>query len=225
MIEAEKMPLIRAARPSDLDDLYEVCLRTGAAGEDASGLYENLRLLGEIYVGPYLVMPDGIGFVAIDHFGAAGYVLAAVDTRSFEDWCEREWWPGLRARYPDPGPEPQSPDEKLIAEIHRPERARPDLVSRFPAHLHIDLLPRLQGRGVGRKMMERILADLGARGVPGVHLGAEAANHRAIGFYHHLGFAVLEADPLEVVMGLRLESPRAAAGPFSDARRQTPDAR
>ena len=197
-------PVIRAVTPDDLDSLYEIGLRTGDAGGDASALYENPRLLGEIYVGPYVMMPEGIGFVALDGDGPAGYVLAAADTRRFEAECEARWWPAFRARYPDPGLNPTTPDEELIALIHRPEVARDDVVARFPAHLHIDLLPRLQGRGAGRIMMDRILTALASRGATGVHLGADAGNRRAIGFYHHLGFSTLEADDLEVVMGLRL---------------------
>ena len=155
-------------------------------------------------MGPYVMLAGGIGFVALDADGPAGYVLAALDTRRFESECEEKWWPALRARYRDPGPHPATPDEELIALIHRPEVARNEVVARFPAHLHIDLLPRIQGRGVGRLLMNRILGALSSHGVDGVHLGADAANQRAIGFYQHLGFSVLEADDLEVVMGIRL---------------------
>lgn len=53
-------------------------------------------------------------------------------------------------------------------------------------------------------LMDRLLAALIAGGVPGVHLGADARNERAIGFYTHLGFS-LEADEDDVVMGIRLD--------------------
>ncbi len=54
--------------------------------------------------------------------------------------------------------------------------------------------------------MDRLLDDLGARGVPGVHLGADPRNRRAIGFYTHLGFVTLAEHPEVVVMGLRLRT-------------------
>ncbi|MEX1126568.1 MAG: GNAT family N-acetyltransferase [Acidimicrobiia bacterium] len=199
------MPLIRAVEAGDLDALYEVCLRTGDAGADGTSLFKDPRLLGEVYVGPYLSVRGGLGLTAVDDDGPAGYALAAVDTRRFEAECEAEWWPALRARYPDPGPGPATPDEEVIAVIHRPHRALDAVVARFPAHLHLDLLPRLQGRGVGRIMMGRMLGELVARGVEGVHLGADARNQRAIGFYTHLGFITLEADEYGVVMGIRLD--------------------
>jgi GNAT superfamily N-acetyltransferase len=199
------MTLIRATEPHDLDALYEVCLRTGAAGEDASSQFENPRLLGEVYVGPYVTLPSGIGLTPVDEEGPAGYALAAVDTRRFEAECEAAWWPRLRSLHPDPGPDPSTADEEVIASIYRPHRASDHVVARYPAHLHLDLLPRLQGRGVGRLLIDRLLGELAARGLPGVHLDADARNDRAIGFYRHLGFSTLDAGEEVVVMGILLD--------------------
>jgi ribosomal protein S18 acetylase RimI-like enzyme len=193
------MPLIRPVEPTDLDALYEVCLRTGDAGADATDLFEDPRLLGEVYVGPYLTMQSAIGFTAVEDGSPSGYALAAVDTRRFEADCEARWWPPLRARYPDPVAEPSTPDEEIIALIQLPESPPDDVVAGYPAHLHIDLLPILQGRGVGRIMMERLLDELASRGAPGVHLGVDARNDRAVGFYGHLGFTILD-DTDDVVM-------------------------
>ena len=52
--------------------------------------------------------------------------------------------------------------------------------------------------------MSRLLDELRARGVPGVHLGVDARNKRAVGFYEHLGFEHLD-DSDDVVMGVRLD--------------------
>ncbi len=197
-------PLIRPAEPGDLEALYEVCLRTGDAGEDASRLFEDHRLLGEVYVGPYVMMPSGIGFTALVDDTPSGYVLGAIDTRRFEAECESGWWPPLRARYPDPVADPSIGDEEVVALIHEPELAAEEVVAEYPAHLHLDLLPVLQGKGVGRIMMELLLEELRERGVPAVHLGADARNHHAIGFYEHLGFTHLD-DSDDVVMGIRLD--------------------
>ena len=197
--------LIRPVEPGDLDALYDVCLRTGDAGEDATARFADFRLLGEVYVGPYLLMPSGIGYTAIEEGVPSGYVLAAVDTRRFESECEAEWWPPLRERYPQQvEDDPSTDDAEVIALIHRPESPSEEVVARYPAHLHIDLLPVLQGRGVGRQMMDRLLYELWARGVPGVHLGVDARNERAVGFYEHLGFDRID-DTDDVVMGLRLD--------------------
>jgi ribosomal protein S18 acetylase RimI-like enzyme len=57
--------------------------------------------------------------------------------------------------------------------------------------LHIDLLPRAQERGYGRRMIERLTVELRKRGSPGVHLGLSAFNPAAHGFYQRLGFKEL----------------------------------
>jgi ribosomal protein S18 acetylase RimI-like enzyme len=195
---------IRPVEPADLGALYEVGLRTGDAGEDATALFDDRRLLGEVYVGPYVMLDAGFGFTVLDDGGLpAGYVLAALDTREFEREAEERWWPPLRERYPVPTDDPSTADEEMIALIHRPELASDEVVAEYPAHLHIDLLPHVQGKGVGRMMMDRLFAELKSRGVLGVHLGADPRNTRAIGFYEHLGFTQL-SDEDDVVMGIRL---------------------
>jgi GNAT superfamily N-acetyltransferase len=191
---------IRMARPDDLEALYEVSLRTGDAGSDATGLFDDPRLLGEVYVGPYVMLDSGIGLTTVDDRGPGGYGLAAVDTRRFEAEAEEVWWPPLRRRHPDPGPDPRTADDEVIAVIHRPELAAEEVVARYPAHLHLDLLPRFQGRGLGRVMMQRLLDQLVECGVRGVHLTADARNRRAISFYTHLGFTTLDTRD-DVVMG------------------------
>ncbi|HET6665226.1 MAG TPA: hypothetical protein VFG94_13245, partial [Acidimicrobiales bacterium] len=93
------MPRLRAWRPTDHDAVYDICVRTGAAGEDATRLLRDPALPGHVYAGPYLVLAPDLAFVVEDDDGVAGYILGAADTTEFEDRLEREWWPGLRRRY------------------------------------------------------------------------------------------------------------------------------
>jgi ribosomal protein S18 acetylase RimI-like enzyme len=77
----------------------------------------------------------------------------------------------------------------------------------YPAHLHIDLLPRLQGQGMGRRLIETLIAALRERGIPGLHLGLDAANTSARAFYDRLGFVELPSSTAEVpVLGMRLQA-------------------
>jgi ribosomal protein S18 acetylase RimI-like enzyme len=187
--------LIRQARADDRDTLYDVCVRTGdSGGGDARPLYRNHELLGALWVGPYLALAPELAFVAEDGAGVVGYVLGAEDTREFEEACERDWWPALRARYPDPSADAElSADDALMRRFHHLDPTPADVVEQFPAHLHIDILPRGQGHGIGRRLMTTLFDALRDRGVSGVHLGVGPTNTRAIGFYRHLGFRA--ADP------------------------------
>jgi ribosomal protein S18 acetylase RimI-like enzyme len=191
---------IRKYQPGEERALYDICLLTGDSGVDASGLYQDPLLLGEVYVGPYLRLAPEHALVGVDEAGIAGYVLGVPDTLAFEAECEVSWWPPLRARYPQASFPPESPDEGIVRLIHTPPQAEPDVVERYPAHLHIDLLPRLQGRGDGRRLLTALLDGLAAAGAPGVHLGVSTANQRAVGFYRRMGFTEVRTYSSSLVM-------------------------
>lgn len=193
---------IRPARPRDIEDLYRICLLTGDAGEDASPLYADPRLLGEIFAAPYALLEPSLAFVAEDAQGVSGYVLGALDTREFEQRLEHQWWPALRQRYPDPGEQPGTVAEHMMARIHRPPVTPAELLADYPSHLHIDLLPRTQGQGVGRKLITALAEALRHKGSHGVHLDVWARNTRAIGFYEHVGFTELDRTETGRTMGM-----------------------
>ncbi len=194
---------IEPAGIQDLPGAYRTCLLAGDAGKDATALHRDPDLLGHVFVGPYLAQSGGTRLVVVDEAGSAGYLLSTDDTLAFEAWAEREWWPRLRARYALL--EDDSADAEMIRNIHRPERTPPAIATGYPAHLHIDLQERARGKGLGRVLIERLLAELRDRGVKGVHLGVDAANANAIGFYEHLGFREVGREPGAILMGQRLD--------------------
>lgn len=195
---------IRGVRPGDLDDLYEICLRTGAAGRDATDLMASATLLGDLFVAPYAVLEPEHAFVVHDADDrAVGYAVGAADTRAFEARCDDEWFPAARARHADD--EPRSGFEALVLGLlEAPPVADPSVVAAHPSHLHIDLLPPVQSGGWGRRLLDALFGSLRAAGSGGVHLGVADANRRAVGFYRHLGFEELHADGVTRTFGLRL---------------------
>ncbi|HEV7810844.1 MAG TPA: GNAT family N-acetyltransferase [Candidatus Limnocylindrales bacterium] len=198
------MPHVRHATVHDLPGAYRVCLLTGDAGKDATPLARDPDLLGQVYVGPYIVGEPGLALVVADEAGIAGYCLAASDTRAFESWARTEWWPILRAHHPLPETDETSFDGSLIRQFHEPPRTDEEVVDRYPSHLHIDLLERVRGAGFGRMLVEQQLDLLRGRGSAGVHLNVATDNANAIEFYRHLGFAELFGDDDALVMGMTL---------------------
>jgi ribosomal protein S18 acetylase RimI-like enzyme len=182
-------PRIRDAEPADLDALYRICLATGDSGADASALYRDPQLVGHLYAAPYAVLAPELALVAEDDEGVGGYIVGALDTLTFEARLEAEWWPALRHRYADPTGDPAKwgLDEVRAWQIHHPRPPPARITDPYPSHLHINLLPRLQARGMGQALLDRWLARLAAAGSRGVHLGVSPANHRAIRFYRAYG--------------------------------------
>ena len=184
-------PVLRAARLSDRAGAYRVCLLTGNHGDDGEPLYgDDPDALGRIFVGPYLAFEPELSLVLEDADGICGYVLGALDSREFYARYESEWRPQLCATFHAPPGDPTrwTAPQRVYAAYHRPDYFCPEPYDQYPSHAHIDLLPRAQGRGHGRRMMQHLLDLLRRRGSPGVHLGVSALNTRARGFYTHLGF-------------------------------------
>jgi ribosomal protein S18 acetylase RimI-like enzyme len=199
------VPRLRAWRPTDHDAVYDICVRTGAAGEDATSLLRDPALLGHIYAGPYLALAPELAFVVEDDSGVAGYILGAADSAEFEDRLERDWWPELRLRYPTYRTDGSAAlDDLMIALMHSPARAPAELVAAYPSHLHIDLLPRLQGQGWGRRLIDTLVERLRAYGSHGLHLGVATANTNAQAFYRAVGFTELDDDGVTVTFAMRL---------------------
>lgn len=195
---------IRPYHPSDFCSLYTICLKTGDSGQDATAHYRDPELLGHLYVGPYAVAEPALCFVLTADGAPCGYVLGARDSDAFRAWCEREWFPVLRQRYPQPPPDDNSADARLVRHIHEGYQPHPALGA-YPAHLHIDLLPVAQGQGWGRRMIDTLLGRLQELGAPGIHLGVGKRNRGAIQFYERVGFhRVLDADTW-IAYGMKLE--------------------
>ena len=191
---------IRSYQPTDFEALYAICLVTGDAGRDATALYEDPELIGHIYAGPYGRLAPESCFVVEDDEGVAGYIVGALDTMAWRDLLEREWWPDLRARYADTShisEADRTPDEQLIAAIHHPQDAPDIVVASNPAHVHMNLLPRLQGKGMGSKLMQAWLAHAAEKEASSIHLGVSADNPGGAAFWAKQGFEKIDLPDLD----------------------------
>ena len=189
--ETRLMWVTRPFREGDTDACYDVCLRTADEGGDASALHTDPRIVGDIWVGPYLVRHPECAVVVEDDEGVCGYVVGAPDTTAYDRWVEEEWFPPLRARYPVGSFSEGTADEQCVRLIHSPQRVPASVIDEYPAHLHIDLLPRAQGRGLGLTLMDAFLERMRAADVPAIHLRVSPTNTGAVAFYQRLGFVDL----------------------------------
>ena len=190
------MPRLRFAQAYDLDAIYSISLATGLAGSDAAHLYKDARLIGHIYSAPYACLEPNLALVLEDATGVAGFVVGTTDTESWEARLERDWWPLLRKQYPDPGEASSdwTPDQKRWAIIHHPERTPMNIARKFPAHMHLNLLPRQQHQGQGAMLVQTWLELARDRGALAVHVGINRANARALRFWARVGFQPLTAN-------------------------------
>lgn len=214
---------IRDWHPSDYLDLCRVCVETGDSGKDATGLYSDAALMGLYWAVPYAIRDGrlalvveleageldpadpgakGLALKAHDGVRVAGYILGSDDVVSYRQWLAAQWLPALRSRYPLV-PKLSAAESWLRGEIAR----EPDFENEwpeYPGELHIDLLPCLQGKGLGRKLMDAFSARLASVGCTGFHLGVSQSNTGAVGFYRKYGLVELGGDDETLWFGKRL---------------------
>ena len=196
---------IRPYRPSDRDDVREVCLLTGRSGQDATGWLDSDDLLPDIYALPYVDLEPDFAFVVEDASGRArGYILGVPDTAAFIAELTEQWLPGFEAAHPMTGEDTTT--QHFVRDGRNPERMRIPELDDYPAHLHVDLLPELQGRGFGRMLVRTLLAALAQRAVPGVWLEYAPDNTSAGAFYARLGFTPLPSGTGGTRVSLRTDA-------------------
>jgi ribosomal protein S18 acetylase RimI-like enzyme len=202
---------IRVARPLDQAAAYYVCLKTGDHGRDGEPFYrDDPDALGRIFVGPYLAFQPELSLVVEDRQGVCGYCLAALDSRAFYARYEREWRPKLCEQFPLPAGEPAAWTRAQTAHswYHQPNYFCPEPYEQYPSHMHIDLLERARGHGLGRRMMEQLMARLCRLGSPGAHLAVSIHNVPALAFYDRLGFHELARTATTIYLGKEFPSLR-----------------
>ena len=109
-----------------------------------------------------------------------------MDTAAWEIRLEGEWWPALRDKYEevDHLPAPQwTPDRRRVHMIHHPAGAPEAVVRTYPAHLHLNLLPRAQGKGIGKLLLNVWLDKASELGADAVHVGVNQQNSRPFRFW------------------------------------------
>jgi len=132
-------------------------------------------------------------FVALAGGQVVGALLGTVDTLR----CERDYEPrtrrllrvrALAGKYGWPA----WWWADLLTSWAGREIVRPPVdLERFPAHLHIGLLPAWRRRGIGTQLTLAYEAYLRSRGIPGYHLYAASFHPLGMAFYQKSGMEIL----------------------------------
>lgn len=124
-----------------------------------------------------------------------GYILCAPNTAEFVNRYKDKFVQiieGAGIARPEAATDEAGQVVWLRKTVYAPENLLhtnyPNLLGRYPAHLHIDILPSHQGQRWGPKLMDALFTKLRDANVPGVHLGMAAANEGAGRFYARYGF-------------------------------------
>jgi ribosomal protein S18 acetylase RimI-like enzyme len=194
---------IRSYQPSDLESVYKICLLTGNSGKDATDIYKDPKLLGHFYAAPYAVLEPELTFIVTLNGQPSGYILGTKNSEGFRKRSESEWFPNLREQYPLPKEDDISADANIIRLIHKGYILKKELAD-YSAHLHIDLLPNIQGKGLGKKVMLTFIDKLRELKVSSLHLEVGKKNLGAIDFYKKMGFREIIEYEHSIAFGINL---------------------
>lgn len=193
---------IRPYQKEDLNSLYDICIQTADSGKDARGKYKNHKLHGYVYAAPYAIFEPELTFIVTLNNTPSGYILGTKNSEEFEAKCEKDWFPELRKKYPLPNFNDESSDARIIRLLHEGYKLKKELQD-YPAHLHIDLLPTTQGKGLGRKLISVFIDKLKELGSPALHLEVGKTNIGAIEFYKKVGFHVIHDYEFSIGFGMK----------------------
>jgi len=195
---------IRNYRETDLPYLYEICLKTGHNGKDATDLFYDPYVLGQFYAAPYAFFEKDCVHILEGPFRGLqrplGYILGTSDTKAYTAWFNQTWRPAAQALYGETEGG-KSPTENATRALFATELTCPAWAETYPGHIHIDLLPEAQGGGWGRKLMDALSQRFAEKGCKGFHLGVSGANEGAIAFYRRYGMKEIATEPWGIVFG------------------------
>lgn len=193
---------IRPYNARDYRVVGTICVQTGNAGRDASGLYDSHDLLPALYAYPYVVHSPDLAWVVEYDGKVVGYVVGIADTREFSDWWVHYWRRELALMFEQTDGWSMASLgllERGMEMFHRFTRLADDIGEAtktattfggfaYPAELRVDLLPEAQGKGEGEKLVRLFVNALARLGVPGVTVGIDEDNLEEQGFFKQIGF-------------------------------------
>lgn len=180
---------VRPYRSEDRHAVRRIVFDTGYMGDPVDFLWSDPESFADLIACYYTDREPESLFVVEIEGEVKGFLMGCVDTRRSLG-APREQSMRLMRRGALLRPGVASFLWRSIWDVARdgiPEEALLD--PRWPAHLHIDLLPEARGRGFGRRLMNAWFERLRGLQVPGVHLGTFAENANAIPFFEACGYA------------------------------------
>lgn len=181
-------PTLRPATWRDWPLLGQLAYRTAYFGLGAEHFFPDPVLFEDLWMYPYRLTAHA-AFLAEQDGQALGYIIGALDQRAYSralavTLLARVLPRLLTLRYP----RPLSALPYLRRLVAAPTPSADP--ARYPAHLHLNLLPQARGAGLGGRLLDAYLQALRARGVPGVQLSTTLENAAALRTYTRAGFQI-----------------------------------
>lgn len=172
------MITIRKYEEKDRENLLRICIETSSLPTKTK---EDLDFLNLMFNDYYAIVEPGNCFVAVnDEDEAVGYILCAENFDRYYKNFKNFYIPMIKKlgiKYYI-----MAMSEIAVHSIFR---------KKYPAHLHIDILPVCQGKGTGTALMNELKDHLKGKGVDSLMLSCGMGNEKAIKFYKKNNFRMI----------------------------------
>lgn len=203
MTACDPATTIEIAGPADDGTLLDVFARAGE-GSPTAHLWGHPAAEADVYLRPYLRSP-GTVLLARVNGAAAGYLTGCPDPSGFPSESAR-LEAAVRRHQLWRRPRPmaffaRAATDTALARLRGRPVAGEFADPRWPAHLHLAVLPAHRGAGVAHALVSAWLDQVCRGGGAGCHVQPVAENARACAFFRSLGFT--DHDAAVPVPGLR----------------------
>ena len=179
---------IRKYSEGDREALQDICYLTGYMGDSAVHFWRHKPSFVEAWTSYYLDHEPESVYVAIKDNSVVGYLTGCLDTTLAKSDAMLQsaiikygllFRPGTAGFF-----------WRAISDSRKDKHiATGEFIdARWPAHLHINLLPVARGTGLGAALMESWMERLRQSRSNGCHLGTLVENTRAVLFFEKMGF-------------------------------------
>lgn len=192
---------VRPYQPVDREAVLRIAADTAYFGEPIEAYFDDRQLFCDAFYGYYTDYEPEHGWVAVtgdSGGGVIGFLMGSTDplrqNRAFiQKILPRVVLRSLTGRYRF-GLRTLRYVTGLAGAWLRGELPGVDL-SIYPAHLHINLSAEWRRFGLGQRLIEMYLEQLGRLGLSGVHLKTTTQNMAACSLYEKMGFTLLDSRP------------------------------
>lgn len=202
---SEQAYRIRHYEPRNRQAVWRLAADTAFFGDPVEAFLDDRALFCDAFVAYYTDWEPEHIWVAEGSRAVVGYLTGCVDSRRRGHILRahilpRVLWGLIRGRYRIGHKTLHFGWRGVLAWV---QRAGPHAaLDRFPAYLHINVAAGVRGQGVGRALIEAMLAHFWGLGVPGVHVHTTSHNQAACHLYAKVGFRLLAAAPTSLWRGL-----------------------
>ncbi len=184
---------IRKYTAADRDAVRALCVNTALGGSPLSLWFDDCKLAADILISPYIDFEPASCFVAESGGSVIGYVAGCVDSGA--RWRKTLLYivPPLLLKAAVRRVLFRKKTlllcQNIIKSFFGGEFFTPDFAGAYPSCLHVNVDGRFRSAGVGAALLDRYIAYLEEKGVPGVMLETRSA--KAAEFFKKSGFSVL----------------------------------